>query len=114
MDSAQELNEFSQEGLKKANTEKPKKTKKPSKIKIKQNILRTKLKEYLKSKKDTGSFIKDFIFYIIAYGIPITYMFWAFIICKSYWLKIPAFGFAFYLLKEELPHIWSKFRGSRR
>ncbi len=91
---------------------KPVKQKRPPKIKIKSNLFKAKIKGYFKGKESVG-FVKDFVFYIIAYGIPITYMVWALVVCSSYWLKIPAFGIAFYLIKEELPYIWGKLVNSR-
>ena len=92
---------------------KQKKPKRPSKIKIKLGRLKTKIRDYFKNTKESRSFVKSFGFYIFAYGVPISYMVWAITVSHSYWLKIPAFGIAFYLIKEELPYIWGKLVSSK-
>lgn len=78
--------------------------KKPRPPKVKKERF-IKLKKILETKKERLSFVKELIIYSVSYGIPINYMLWGIFGIKFGIFTFPAFGFLFYLIKEELPEI---------
>ncbi len=109
------------ESLKKSEKEPVKKVSLPKPIKVKKTIitpkinsLKLKLKNLISSNKDSLKFIKDFVLYSIAYGIPINYMLFGIFGIKFGILTFPAYGVMWYLFKEEVPRIWLRFFPRRR
>jgi len=63
--------------------------------------------------KEKIIFIRNFILYSVAYGIPINYMLWGIFGIKFGIFTFPAYGVLFYILQEELPRMWRRFFSSR-
>lgn len=62
---------------------------------------------------DKVQFVKEFLGYVFIYGLLVNYMLTGiFGLNFSIWF-FPSYGVLFYLIKEELPQIWAKFRPTR-
>jgi len=59
-------------------------------------------------------FIKEFLEYILIYGLLVNYMLTGIFGLPFNIFFFPSYGVLYYLIKEELPQVWAKLRPAKR
>ena len=65
------------------------------------------IKKFFKKNKEKTDFLFDLVAYCFLYGLPINFMLWV-IFSMSFSIYFIAYGFLYYLIKEEFPQFLNK------